>query len=114
MRNLIMIFTILLLVSCNKEERKIYDKWIATEYWNKESPTMAFEKCDGCVEVEVDITKDSWYPLIEGEVYIGENNTLIESDPDRHYTYQYYEKENKLILNAYHSYHYYYVILYRK
>jgi len=89
MKTILTIITILLLVSCNKEnkeERLITGNWISyyIETYNNNQP-LAINEYN--TDIPVKITKDSWWPLIEGNCTM-DNGTII-NDVDDHYSYIY-------------------------
>lgn len=78
--------TILLLVSCNKEERQITGNWIYYygESYNNNNP-LAVDEVN--TNISVKITKNSWSPLIEGNCIM--NNGIITTDVYDNYNYSY-------------------------
>ena len=102
MKNIILLITILLLVSCNKEERQIYDTWEVYEsYWrntNLESWQLALWQSPDCK-----ITKDSWSPYIEGKCTSLDGDIILEEPDGNTYYYVYYESIDEIEFNVINS-----------
>lgn len=102
MKKLWFIFTILLLVSCNKEERKIYGKWEIYESWIRSAETTPWELANFFVK-EMEITKDSWsiIPKSAGKVTISEGIVITENSIDSRFEYTYFKDNDELEIRTY-------------
>lgn len=105
MKNLLFMFAILLLVSCNKEEdRAMYGKWevyYAGVVNNTAGILNEFEYNPGIIK----ITKDSWEPLIQGKVTAIDGELIQEvHNNEVDYYYEYYLGTDEIKLDAWNIY----------
>ncbi len=102
MKKLWYIFTILLLVSCNKEERKIYGKWENYESYTRSSENQPWELVDYFAK-EIEITKNSWsiIPESAGKVTTYNGTVITENPIDVRIEYTYFKNIDELEIREY-------------
>lgn len=98
MKNIFVLFFIIILVSCGKDER-VYGKWKVVESYSRENNNQNWAIQNGSNGLEVNITKDSWYPLIEGNCITKDGVITTNSN----YNYEYTLNKNEMEFRVYNS-----------
>lgn len=95
MRNILLLITVLLLVSCNKEEKQIYGTWTVYEAYsrstNQEQWKLATWQSPDCK-----ITKTSWEPYIESSCKTSDGLIVLDVPNGNTYSYVYYEDKDEI------------------
>lgn len=102
MKNLLFIFTILLLVSCNKEQRSIKGEWKVIYHGIKYSGTESWQEASW-ESPNLTVTKNTLEPYIDGKCTINGENILPEVSTEYSYIYNYTESTDQLYLNMFNS-----------
>jgi len=106
MKNLLFMITILLLVSCNKEERSLKDTWIIYQSYNRSTNQQNWKDATYGQQLECKITNDSWSLLIEGKCTWGNGEIIPEvenSTPNTKYYYTYTKSTDEIRFDVYYG-----------
>jgi hypothetical protein len=101
MKNLLAIITILLLVSCNKEERGLKDTWIVYQSYTRSTNQQNWQDATYNNPFECKITNDSWSLLIDGKCNWGNGEIIPEVPNNNKYYYTYTKSTDEIRFDVY-------------
>lgn len=102
MKNLLFMITILLLVSCNKEQRTIKGKWEVIQHSYRSNGNQVWQKANW-KSPNLTVTKNTWEPYIEGKCVIDGESIIPDIQTGYTYSYDYIESIDQLYLNMFNS-----------